>query len=252
MHSQLSIAIVVLCGLAVSAEDWNVQFFPNEVECFMGRSIQVNVTINSTKGALSDYVFVSEFSKLAKVNNNRNVSLEDFSQILKLDVECLLFGLTDIYMEHEGVKSHNNLKVVVIKEMNFEDNLLSATIALVITFLYINFGAALDFEVLKGILKKPVGPSIGFFCQYILMPLLGFVLGYVIFPNQVHFRVALFFTAVAPGGGMSNILTVVLNGNMNLSIAMTTISNIAALWMMPLWIFTLGAVIFADFNFDVP
>lgn len=251
---QLSVWIIVLCGF-VSAEDWNVQFFPKDVECFMGRSVQVNATIKSTKSAVSDFVFASEFSALAQVH--QNISLDDFnSKGLQwkgvLDIDCHLLGMTDIYVEYEAAKSHNQLKVIIIKEMKLLDNLFSATIALVITFLYINFGAALDFEVLKGILKKPVGPLIGFFCQYILMPLLGFALGYLIFPDQVHFRLGLFFTAVAPGGGMSNILTVVLNGNINLSIAMTTISNIAALWMMPLWIFTLGARIFDDFNFDVP
>lgn len=252
--SQLIVGIIVLCGF-VSAEDWNVQFFPIETECFMGRSVQVNVTIKSTESAVSDYVFVSEFSKLAKVN--KNVSSDEFnSQRLKwkgvLDIDCHLLGMSEVYVEHGGVQSHNKLKLIIVKENKLIDKLFSATIALVITFLYINFGAALDLEVLKGILKKPVGPCIGFFCQYVLMPLLGFILGYIVFPDQVHFRLGLFFTAVSPGGGMSNIFTVVLNGNINLSIAMTTISNIAALWMMPLWIFTLGAVIFEDFNFDVP
>lgn len=252
MRLSCLVFIVVLCGF-VSAEDWNVRFNPKDAECYMGRSVQVNVTITSTSSAVSDFIFVSEFSKLAGVDHN--VSAEEFKGLLwkgVLDIDCHLLGMTDVYVEHDGLKSHTKLQVIIMKEMKLMDKLFSATVALVITFLYINFGAALDFDVLKDILKKPVGPSIGFFCQYVCMPLISFLLGYIIFPDQVHFRLGLFFTGVSPGGGMSNIFTVVLNGNINLSIAMTTISNIAALGMMPFWIFTLGAVIFDDFNFDVP
>ncbi|KAL5278053.1 hypothetical protein ACFFRR_002975 [Megaselia abdita] len=242
------IVVSVLCGF-VCAEDWSVQFFPKDAECFMGRSVQVNVTINSTENSVSDFVFISEFSKLAEVG--RIISTENQSE-LQLDIDCHLLGMSEIYVDYGGVKLNNTLKVIIMKEMKFLDQMFSVTVALVITFLYINFGAALDFDVLKDILKKPVGPSIGFLCQYGLMPLLGFVLGYLIFPNEVHFRLGLFFISVAPGGGTSNIFTVILDGNINLSIAMTTISNIAALGMMPFWIFTLGAIIFEDFHFEVP
>jgi len=46
--------------------------------------------------------------------------------------------------------------------------------------------------------------------------------------------------------------TVILQGNMNLSIIMTTISNLAAFVMMPLWLFTLGKTIFDKGNLAVP
>lgn len=46
--------------------------------------------------------------------------------------------------------------------------------------------------------------------------------------------------------------TLILGGNINLSIAMTTISTIAAFGMMPLWIFTLGTSIFERAKLGVP
>lgn len=55
-----------------------------------------------------------------------------------------------------------------------------------------------------------------------------FGLGYVIFPNNAEMRLGMFFTGVAPGGGASNIWTFILGGNLNLSLAMTTLSTIAA------------------------
>lgn len=65
-------------------------------------------------------------------------------------------------------------------------------------------------------------------------------------------QLGMFFAGVAPGGGASNVWTVILEGNMSLSIIMTTISTIAAFGMMPLWIFTLGRVIFESGNLEVP
>lgn len=65
-------------------------------------------------------------------------------------------------------------------------------------------------------------------------------------------QLGMFFTGVSPGGGASNMWTVILGGNMNLSITMTTISTIAALGTMPLWLFTLGKTIFDASNIPVP
>lgn len=62
----------------------------------------------------------------------------------------------------------------------------------------------------------------------------------------------MFFTGVSPGGGASNIWTVILEGNVDLSITMSAISTIAAFGMMPLWIFTLGREIFNRGELSVP
>ncbi|GBP40166.1 Solute carrier family 10 member 6 [Eumeta japonica] len=60
----------------------------------------------------------------------------------------------------------------------------------------------------------------------------AFGLGYLIFRGDsltaAALRLGLFFTGVCPGGGASNIWTFALGGNLNLSLAMTTISTLAA------------------------
>lgn len=123
---------------------------------------------------------------------------------------------------------------------------------ILVSVLFINFGAALDIDTVKGIFKKPIGPIICFSCQYIFMPLCSFALGLILFPNSPELALGLFFTGVSPGGGASNMWTLILDGNIHLSIVMTTISTIAGFGMMPLWIFTLGKVIFDKANLGVP
>jgi solute carrier family 10 (sodium/bile acid cotransporter), member 3/5 len=57
---------------------------------------------------------------------------------------------------------------------------------------------------------------------------MSFGLGYLVFPDQPTLHLGMFFTGVAPGGGASNIWTFILGGNLNLSLAMTTLSTLAA------------------------
>lgn len=84
------------------------------------------------------------------------------------------------------------------------------------------------------------------------MPLLSYAIGCIIFPNSVEMQLGLFFTGVSPSGGASNMWSVILGGNMTLSLLMTTISNFAAFGTMPLWIFTLGSLIFARGQMSLP
>jgi sodium/bile acid cotransporter 3/5 len=41
-------------------------------------------------------------------------------------------------------------------------------------------------------------------------------------------------------------------GNLNLSITMTAVSTFSAFFMMPLWLFTLGSVIFEETDIKIP
>lgn len=78
------------------------------------------------------------------------------------------------------------------------------------------------------------------------------MVGLLIFPDDADMHLGMFFTGVSPGGGASNVWTVILEGNMDLSITMSAISNLAAFGMMPLWIFTLGKEIFNRGDLSVP
>ena len=106
-------------------------------------------------------------------------------------------------------------------------------------------------DIVRETLRRPVGPLIGFICQSMIMPLIAFGLGYI-FYDQPAMRLGLFVTGASPGGGASNIWTLMFGGNLNLSITMTAISTLAAFVMMPAWIFTLGRVIFSEGQLVIP
>ncbi|VDM27163.1 unnamed protein product, partial [Hydatigera taeniaeformis] len=62
----------------------------------------------------------------------------------------------------------------------------------------------------------------------------------MVVPIKPEFGFGLLTTGCCPGGGGSNIWTLLLHGDLNLSMTMTFISSIAALGMMPLMLFIFG------------
>lgn len=149
-------------------------------------------------------------------------------------------------------RSNEYLAVTILRPARLIDKLFTYSVIILVSILYINFGAALNLETIKEILRKPVGPIICFICQFLLMPLTSYALGFALFPEAHEMALGLFFTGISPGGGASNMWTLLLGGNIHLSIAMTTISTIAAFGMMPMWIFALGRMIFERAKLGVP
>lgn len=149
-------------------------------------------------------------------------------------------------------QSAEKLDVTILRPQRVIDRLFTYSVIILVSLLYINFGAALNMSTVKDILRRPVGPVICFICQFAFMPLAAYGLGYGLFPDSHEMALGLFFTGISPGGGASNMWTLLLGGNIHLSIAMTTISTLAAFAMMPLWIFTLGKNIFDKANMGVP
>lgn len=107
---------------------------------------------------------------------------------------------------------------------------------------FMTFGCKLRVGTVKKYLKQPFGIFVGFLFQYGLMPVITYLLGLAA-GLKTHFAFALFAVGCAPGGGPSNLCTVILRGDLHMSIIMTFISTVGALGMIPLWMFTLGRVI---------
>lgn len=55
---------------------------------------------------------------------------------------------------------------------------------------------------------------------------LSFFYAKLIFPNSISMQQGLFFTGICPGGGASSVWTLILGGNINLSIVLTTIGTL--------------------------
>mgnify|MGYP000707645150 CR=1 FL=1 len=59
----------------------------------------------------------------------------------------------------------------VVVTYQFVNDFFSTSTSVLLAISYINMGATIDLQLVKQIVKKPVGPILGIVCQYIGMPL---------------------------------------------------------------------------------
>ena len=100
---------------------------------------------------------------------------------------------------------------------------------------FIMFGVALDLTPadFKRTLKSPKPALIGLTGQFLLLPAFTYLLVLIIQPRP-SIALGLFLVASCPGGNVSNFLTYLAKGNTPLSISMSAISTLLAIFMTPL------------------
>ncbi|TAG77414.1 MAG: transporter [Betaproteobacteria bacterium] len=114
---------------------------------------------------------------------------------------------------------------------DFETKLLGVMM-MVIMF---GMGASLTFRDFLIAFKKPKGVLVGLLCQYGIMPFLGYLLAVLLgFPPAL--AVGLILIACMPGGTTSNIFAYFSKGALALSIMMTSVSTLVAVFAVPLLI----------------
>lgn len=118
----------------------------------------------------------------------------------------------------------------------FNERIYTYLSMILVLLMFFNLGTVLDWIRIKNILFKPIGPVIGFCARYAVMPCIALGLGRIFSSDQVHLRLGLLFTAVAPSGGLANIANIFVKGNINLSITTTIFNSLLSLGMLPLWI----------------
>lgn len=182
------IFILLIVGpffLLCSGINWNVTFSPNPIQAQMYTF--PNVTCNITG---LNYTEMLKYNGNIKMKSDNELLVFVDEQITATDINtngkwsnsfqiiALFLGSANIYAEYNDSlgryeKSLNALPVVVIRKDRVIDHVFTASVAALVSILYINFGAALDVAKVKSILVRPIGPSIGVFCQFFIMPIVS-------------------------------------------------------------------------------
>jgi len=116
-------------------------------------------------------------------------------------------------------------------QINFDSSeLWVLNIALAIVM----FGVALSISIndFKHILRQPKLVLVGVLLQFILLPLLTFLLIIVIKP-QPSIALGMMMVAACPGGNISNFMTHLAKGNTALSVSLTAFATFLAMFMTP-------------------
>jgi len=115
------------------------------------------------------------------------------------------------------------------------DFLAEVVVPIAMFVMMFGMGLTLSIEDFKQILVFPKAVLLGLFIQLLLMPAAGFGAASVF---SLHTMVAVGFVALAssPGGTLSNVVAHLGKGNTALSISLTGLATMVALFTMPLWI----------------
>ncbi|MDA3816598.1 MAG: bile acid:sodium symporter family protein [Prolixibacteraceae bacterium] len=125
----------------------------------------------------------------------------------------------------------DSLEVLDHVRLNFsQGSLLFLNIALAI----IMFGVALSikFNEFKEVVKKPRPTIIGYISQFFVLPAITFLLVMIIRPTP-SVALGMILVASCPGGNISNFLSSLANGNSALSVTMTALATLSAIFMTP-------------------
>ncbi len=116
-------------------------------------------------------------------------------------------------------------------QINFDS---SGLWVLNIALAVVMFGVALSITIddFKHILRQPKLVLIGILSQFILLPLLTFLLIIIIEP-QPSIALGMMMVAACPGGNISNFMTHLAKGNTALSVSLTAFATFLAMFMTP-------------------
>mmetsp|Transcript_6706 Transcript_6706/g.10471 ORF Transcript_6706/g.10471 Transcript_6706/m.10471 type:complete len:399 (-) Transcript_6706:166-1362(-) len=117
-----------------------------------------------------------------------------------------------------------------------KDIVFTVLIQILVFLLVFGLAGSVDFGHFKARFRSK-GVYIGLLCQFLLMPLIGFAVVAIFSSLPPLFAVALLIVCASPGGSYSNWWCNLINADLALSVAMTTVSTIISAGVLPLNIY---------------
>ena len=100
-------------------------------------------------------------------------------------------------------------------------------------FIMLGMGITLTWDDFRRVATEPKGVTTGVALQYLVMPVLGWSLGYL-FQLETSEAVGLILVACCPGGTASNVISFLARADLGLSVTMTALSTMASVLLTPM------------------
>ncbi|KAL3865793.1 hypothetical protein ACJMK2_043147 [Sinanodonta woodiana] len=112
-------------------------------------------------------------------------------------------------------------------------------ITMTLVVIMLGMGCTIEIKNLVHHLKKPIGATIGMIAQFIILPLATFGFAHALQLEPLA-AIGMLVMGCCPGGSTSNMFTYWVDGDVPLSLTMTTLSTVLALGMMPfnIWMYS--------------
>ncbi len=117
----------------------------------------------------------------------------------------------------------------------------------VLAFIMFGMGLSLTARDFKNIALHPKSIFLGLFCQMLLLPLIAILIALAagMIGLSPELQVGIVLIAACPGGAVSNLITYLLEGNVALSVSLTTINSFLVIFSIPLTV-SLALMLFLD------
>jgi BASS family bile acid:Na+ symporter len=128
---------------------------------------------------------------------------------------------------------------------------IAKTIAPVcLAIIMFGLGLGLTTSDFSRVIKVPRDFLVGFLSQVILLPIIAFGL-ILIIPMPIEIAMGVMIIAAAPGGVTSNVLTKFANGDVALSVSLTAVISLLAIFTVPLIVFNSASFIGVEITKEI-
>lgn len=92
---------------------------------------------------------------------------------------------------------------------------INVIVGLVLCFTMLGLGCTVEVSQLREHIRRPIGVLLALLCQFVIMPLVAFLLALAFSLDDVA-AMAVLLCGCCPGGNLSNIMSLLVHGEMNL------------------------------------
>ncbi|PSN32976.1 hypothetical protein C0J52_24867 [Blattella germanica] len=170
----------------ITNTQWGIEFDPSKLKMQLGdvQTVKFSATglTPSEKQNGIVYVVAENEGTIANVSPEGKTYLlsqesgfVDGNWTSAFNITGNFLGKTYVKLKLENgdsIKESNSLPISVVRPQRVIDSLFLYSVIILVSIIYINFGCALDWSVFKMTIRRPVGPLIGFICQFLLMPVI--------------------------------------------------------------------------------
>lgn len=167
---------------AVDPIKWITIFEPNNLTVNMYESKAINLSLSQldTANLIKHNAKISIVSDTNILEVSKQIALDEIVNDQwngRFNVTAVFLGNANVFVriEQNGSvqQSTESLTIVIKREERFIDTLFVVSVVLLVSILYINFGAALDLRKVKEVFIRPIGPVIALFCHFLILPLVS-------------------------------------------------------------------------------
>jgi len=134
----------------------------------------------------------------------------------------------------------------VLETNFFSAYLLPATLAIIM----VGLGLSLTRNDFVNVVKRPRGFLVGLVLQMVALPLLAFLITLLIPGLSPELKIGIILLAACPGGATSNLVNYLLNGNLALSVSITTANSFLTQFTIPFYV-NIGLYFFMNSGTDI-